>query len=63
LKDAFDVSFDDISAVTGLSGRPGLGAPRPERLWNSCPHDRGSAGQAAIEAVIPHRYPMLLTTR
>ena len=63
LKDAFDVSFDDISAATGPARRHGqvLRAPRPQRAR------RAALGmtdvlldRAAIEAVIPHRDPLLL---
>ena len=65
LQDAFDVPFEEISAATGLPvgtakcyahrGRNGLRERLVTALTRRCVLDK-----AAIEAVLPHRDPMLL---
>ena len=63
LKDAFDVPFEEISAATGLPVGHGevLRPPRAERPAGTAFRvTKVLLDKAAIEAVLPHRDPMLL---
>ena len=70
LKDAFDLSFEEISTAAGDAGRDGevLRAPRAGAAARA-PRSRGARGlvnvtaplgRAEIEAILPHRPPFLL---